>query len=320
MKILSLSGFAPEAICDTVRFTKYNGERNIPLYCGYASDFISQVKNDISVDGAVFPKSCDSSRSIMSYLDMEENKFLYEISVPARQDKLAISYFATELRNYRDALEKYFDTSILDSDILERMDFLNVRNKKIQKLYSRLEKIEYAAYLKDIHNMLQLPLREQVDYMFEGRAANEGIPVYIVGSFLSNLSIAEVIERAGLNVVGDNLPESGRLVSTPHFAAEEDVFMEIAKTQLSARLSPTQNNFKSILACDMNQIRECHAKGVVFVVQKYCEPYQYLYSVYEKRLKQLDIPYTKLAVTDTEDDGKASLVLETFAELLEGRK
>ena len=77
MKILSLSGFVPEQICDTVRFTQYEGERTISHYCGYASDFISQVMNDASIDGAVFPKSCDSTRVISSYL-AECGKFLYQ--------------------------------------------------------------------------------------------------------------------------------------------------------------------------------------------------------------------------------------------------
>ena len=51
-------------------------------------------------------------------------------------------------------------------------------------------------------------------------------------------------------------------------------------------------------------------------MQKYCEPYQYLYAVYEKELASRGIPFTKIMVADTEDDGKAVLVLETFAGLL----
>ena len=33
MNILALSGFVPEQICDTVRFTRYTGDRNITHYC-----------------------------------------------------------------------------------------------------------------------------------------------------------------------------------------------------------------------------------------------------------------------------------------------
>ena len=53
MKLLAMSGLIPEQICDVVRFTQYAGERNLPHYCGYASDFISQVMQDNRIDGAV---------------------------------------------------------------------------------------------------------------------------------------------------------------------------------------------------------------------------------------------------------------------------
>ena len=81
MKILSMSGLIPEHICDTVRFTQYTGDRNISHYCGYASDFISQVIQDDTIDGAVFPKSCDSTRILLSYLSDTE-KFIHQINVP----------------------------------------------------------------------------------------------------------------------------------------------------------------------------------------------------------------------------------------------
>ena len=317
MRILSLSSFVPEAICDTVRFTQYSGERNIPLYCGYVADFISQVQHDESVDGAIFPKTCDSSRSIRSYLDNIRDKFVYELIVPARHDELAASYYAAELRNYREMLVEHFQIEITDETIRTRMEMLNARNAQIRTMYKQLEKIRYADYLKAIHAMLQLPLEEQVGRSMDCAEIEMGKPVYLVGSFLANLTLTDAIEKAGLTVVGDNLPESGRLVSLPEYAPADDVFAELAKVHLSARLSPTQNDFREILERDIAEIEHSQAAGVVFVMQKYCEPYQYLYAVYEKELAAREIPCTKIMLTDTEDDGKAALILETFAELLE---
>lgn len=84
MKILAMSGFVPEEICDTMRFTQYSGNRNISHYCGYASDFIDQALQDSNVDGVVFPKTCDSTRIIKSYLE-EAKKFVYQLNVPSSQ-------------------------------------------------------------------------------------------------------------------------------------------------------------------------------------------------------------------------------------------
>ena len=113
MKILALSGFVPEPICDTIRFTRYTGDRNISHYCGYASDFISQVLNDPAVDGAVFPKSCDSTRILPSYL-AGTGKFCYQLAVPSRRTPEAVRYFADQIRAYQAAVEAHYGIRIDD--------------------------------------------------------------------------------------------------------------------------------------------------------------------------------------------------------------
>lgn len=124
MRILALSGFVPEHICDVVRFTGFDGEYNIAQYCGYAADYISQVIKDDSIDGAVFPKSCDSSRIIGSYLS-ETNKFIYQINIPARQDDLAIRYFAEILKSYTKALKEHYKVSLTTDSIERRIELIN---------------------------------------------------------------------------------------------------------------------------------------------------------------------------------------------------
>ena len=62
---------------EEIRFTGYTGERNIAHYCGYAADYISQVMNDRDIDGAVFPKTCDSTRTLTSYLS-GSGKFCFQ--------------------------------------------------------------------------------------------------------------------------------------------------------------------------------------------------------------------------------------------------
>ena len=107
MKILALSGFIPEQICDTIRFTHYTGDRNIAHYCGYASDYISQVLDDSGIDGAVFPKTCDSTRILQSYL-AQSGKFCYQLAVPACRTQEAVSFFADRIRAYQEAVETYY--------------------------------------------------------------------------------------------------------------------------------------------------------------------------------------------------------------------
>ena len=312
MKILSLSGFIPEQICDTVRFTGYSGERSISHYCGYAADYISQVMGDDSIDGAVFPKSCDSARILKSYLG-DTDKFVYQIPLPARRDESAIVYFAEEIKAYKEAVENYYGIEI--TDIKDRIEALNKRNLEIRKLYNRLEEISYSDFLRGIHKMLTRPLAEQ-SVPEPGKTRPGGKRVYLIGSFLTSEEILATFEKSGLKVVGDNLPELGRLVSATPCDVKGDVYMNISKSILSARPSPTQNNFAAILENDMRVIKEKEINGVIFLTQKYCEPYDYLYSVYEKRLKNDGIHSLKISLSDSEDYRKSELAIEAFSDMI----
>ncbi len=277
MKILSLSGFVPEQICDTIRFTGYSAGTSISHYCGYASDYISQVLNDASFDGAVFPKSCDSSRIIKSYLG-QTDKFVYQLPVPARRDEIAVNYFAGEIRAYKEAVEEHYGVDIANINIKDRIEALNKRNEEIRALYENLEEKSYSEYLRGIHKMLATPLNEQ-SIPHPGKTNTGGKRVYLVGSFLTSEGILDTLESSGLNVVGDNLTESGRLASITPCKTDGDIYKNISESILSARLSPTQNNFGDILERDLKEIKEKKVKGVIFLTQKYCEPYDYLYSV-----------------------------------------
>lgn len=313
MRILSLSGFVPEHICDTVRFTQYTGDRNISHYCGYVSDYISQVIQDEIIDGAVFPKSCDSARTIGSYLS-ETGKFIYQMPVPSYGVSGARRYLASAVKLYKEKVEEYYDVKLMDTT--QRIEMINRRNAVIKELYDNLDSISYMDYLFSIHDALKKPLSEQNEFDDIKKVEPIGKRVFVVGSFLSNLEIASKIEETGLSVVGDTLPESGRMASASETSIVGDIYENIAAYMLSMRLSPTQNSFKRILESDREEIIRKSAKGILFITQKYCEPYDYLYSVYKSMADSMGLPIIKLSLNDTEDNRKVTLSLEAFADTI----
>lgn len=313
MNILSMSGFVPEQICDTIRFTQYPGERNISHYCGYAADFITQVMRDESIDGAVFPHTCDSSRIMKSYMSGCD-KFLFQFNVPVRRDSIAVKYFADVIRQYKAAVEQHYGVTI--SDVEERTATVNARSAAHRALYEDLGGVSYGAYIRAVHEMLRLPLAQQKlpDTLPAKNAGNKRI--FVAGSFLANHELADKLESFGMSVVGDDLPESGRLCSRSSVSTGGDIFMNISQSILGSRLSPTQNDFGDVIKRDIEEIKRKNAGGVVFVFQKYCEPYNYLYSVFKKALDSMNIPSVSVSVTDSQDAGRTELLLEAFADML----
>ena len=313
MKILSMSGFVPEQICDTVRFTGFDGSERLSHYCGYAADFIAQVREDDSIDGAVFPKSCDSSRSIGSYID-DTGKFIYSMPVPAVRTGDSIVYFAEVLKDYKSKIEQHFSVTISDEDIIARDGIISERNSKIAAAYAKLDGISYASYIREVHASLSAPYEFDESHI---EAGVSGKPVFLIGSFLSGVELADSIEKAGLKIAGDNIPESGRLASRAGFVSSEtDIYMKIASEILCTRPSPTQDLFDETIKSDIEEISKKGCRGVIFATQKYCEPYDYLFSVYKKALDEKGIPVLQVQMADSTDGSGKAAALEAFADII----
>ena len=313
MNILTFSGFIPEQICDTKRFIRWNGVPVTSHYCGYAADFVSQVLTDPAIDGAAFPRTCDSSRVMVSYLD-DCGKFVYQMHVPPRRDSVAAGFLASDIRRYQQAVERHYGVTI--SDIPQRCLLVNARDRKIAALYQELSGISYGAYLSMLHQMLQMPLYEQVvSDELPGKPC-QGKRVFLIGPFLSQTALAAAIERAGLSIVGDRLPESKRLFSAPEVPAYGDIYENIARSILGKCVSPTQDRFNEILKEDLLEIRGKQVQGVIFVAQKFCEPYDYLFPSYKRMLDEQGIPVLRLTLSGSTDDRSFDAVLEAFADML----
>ena len=314
MKILSMSGFVPEAICDTVRFNGYKGDAGFSHYCTYASDYISQVLSDDTIDGAVFPKTCDSSRSISSYIG-DSGKFVYPLAVPVVRSEEAVKYYAYVIRDFKMAVESFYDVKITEEEIETRLEVIEVRRKIIKSLYEELcSGLSYSSYIEAIHNALAMPLEKQ---KIEVTEKSEGTPVFLLGSYLTSIDILKTSEKCGLKIVADDLPESGRLVSKHDHPKAEDLYEKIAWSILGRNASPTQNDFEAQIARTILQIRIMECKGVLILTQKYCEPYDYYYSVLKKALNDAGIPSLKIELDGSLDQNLHESELGAFASMLE---
>ncbi len=94
------------------------------------------------------------------------------------------------------------------------------------------------------------------------------------------------------------------------------MYCNISENIMGRRLSPTQDHFNRILEADIEEIKRKEIKGVIMVIQKYCEPYEYLYSIYKDRLETQNIPVLKISLLHSEDVQKTNLQIEAFADII----
>ena len=67
---------------------------------------------------------------------------------------------------------------------------------------------------------------------------------------------------------------------------------------------------------DFDEITQKGAKGIIFLSQKYCEPYDFLYSLYKKEAENRGIQIIQFSMNNSQDDGKADLLMEAFADTI----
>jgi benzoyl-CoA reductase/2-hydroxyglutaryl-CoA dehydratase subunit BcrC/BadD/HgdB len=320
MKLISFSNFIPEQIADTVRFVTHQGNFRQANYCKYVQDFISCIAEDTSVDGAVFPNSCDSARSALDYSahSLSTSKYLYQLKHPTVSGSEAVRYFSHSIEQYKESVESYFKTEISAHLIMERTDMLRKRGQYLYALYENIGNISYGEYITQINTLLSHPVSEWEKYKptdISPMPAQGRKRVYVVGPFLTNTAVLMQMERSGLKVAGDNLTNSKRLAWKNYTCEKDTLYADIAEHILATNLSPTIENFGVLLEKDLAEIKEKDVKGVVFLCQKFCEPYDYLYVLYRSHLERLGIGSIRVYV-DAAATGGDSSIWESFAETL----
>ena len=191
---------------------------------------------------------------------------------------------------------------------------INARNGKITAAYAHIKDLSFGSYIRELHGSLNSPYEFSESRI---KAGSEGKKIFLVGSFLAAVELADCIEKAGLTVAADNLPESGRLASKAlETAPSGDIYEKIAYSILYKRPSPTQDLFDEIIKSDLSEMKEKGCKGVIFATQKYCEPYDYLYSVYKKALDEQGIPSLQIQMSDSTDGRAKESALEAFRDII----
>lgn len=314
MKLLTLSNYVPEQIVDLRRFTNYDGIFRQSHFCKYVQDFTAMVLEDDRIHGAVVPNSCDSIRSAAELLT-ESGKFVHQLKHPLGLGKAGDSsqlYFAKSIEKYKKHVESYFDVRIDRDIVAERTIELRERGKYLLNVYTNSQDIIYSEYISQINIMLSESLADWRKYApTPGNSFFSGKKVYIVGPFLENVSMLCQIEKAGLQIVGDNLTNSKRLMWSDYVFDKETIFSDIAAHILKYQVSPTSNRFAVTWEKDYAEIKSKKIQGVIFMHQKFCEPYDYLFTMYKQMLENKGIP--TLCVYDGNENVS---MFEGFSEMI----
>lgn len=283
------------------------------------------------IDGTVMAHLCEGMRGF--YGVWEKNSGLpapFLIQVPATSGEGALAFYIEECRNLKRYLEDLTGNQITDEALKQAVTIYNENRALIKKLYEfrippqiRMKGSEIVDVLnaglimpKEKHNeMLKKIIDEKTKDPVKDQA-NESLRFYLISNELSEAKIImNAIEKLEGNVVSDNLAY-GLRYSNESVAMNGDPIRSLAEHYLNKMPCPGKFRSNVLVNKITESIMQLQCNGVIWSVEKYCDPYLFEFPIFQQSMKEKGIHLLKIEAEDVCNSGRLKTKLEAFMEML----
>ena len=280
-----------------------------------------------SLAGVVFAHSCDAMQALADVWRMSAPPgfHLEVVMQPARVgdgSPAARTYLEAELDRFRHRLAGWTGRPVSDDDLRASIALYDETRRLVQALQQRRDRLTASEFL-DVLDCAQAAPREWVNPLLaELLAALEAVPprpagarLFLSGAVLDQRHVPELIEEAGGRVVGDDLCSASR-----HFygqvGVDGDPLRVLADYSLRRPPCPAKYcaGYESGRAL-LDQVRQARADGVVFVLEKYCDPHAFERALVLPALDRAGIPHLLLELEQTASVEALRTRVQAFVEM-----
>ena len=310
-----------------------HAQAHLPPYCCHLnkSSLESLLQGELDfLNGIVFSNSCDSMQGLSDIWALQKRFPLhFNLMIPSNLDsEQSRFYLKAELERFRDFLDsrlgkitpQNLKASIqLFNQIREHLKeiYIRRRNGAVQLPGSSFAQLIRAGYLMDRSRYLEL-LKEVINALSEkSEDGDHSVPIYVAGNMAHSASWFSLIEDAGAHVVQDNLCSGAR---TFRLMVREDLDPMEGLTQryFNSFFCPTkymgpQAHIETLL----KEVEDSQARGVIFLLYKYCEAHFFDYPDLKLALESKGIPTLLLEVEDPSySKEQLTIRIQAFIEML----
>lgn len=298
------------------------------FYCSYSRGCLEEaLKNNSYLQGIYYAYGCDHLRGAFdSCLINIPGMYYRYLDMPGWVDRpAAVEFYTKELENFQKSIEDWFKVDITDRSLRQGIELCNRSRALLRELYSFLQddrpKIfgaEVSAaifssmiYPKDMHNALL------TQYLADVRARKNtltGARVMIIGTEFCSPRLLEVIEEQGALVVADELSTGSRYI-WEDVPTEGNLLEAIAIRYLRGINDPVKHPVQRRLQHIDAMMEKFKVEKVMFLLQKGCDPVEWLAPLISRRLKEKGIPHIQVIaggdsfIDDSEQVAKATRTL-----------
>lgn len=313
----------------TIDIDKAN-EHVPPNHCVWARNILEQAIEglDRDIKGVITTHGCDcTNREFDIWLECLNLEFLFFLNAPLKRDNSALNFFIEDIKELIAQLEEKFNVEI-------RTEKLQISIKKMNQIRSLLREIsqfrskmvlkgsEFHALVKEVQQQdkdkMIKKLEKKLEELKQSKSfSNDNLKkILLTGSVIDDTEFVEFLERLGFQIVIDDL-----CLGTKYFWNNVDETEEPIKALAEYHLKkpmystkfPSYERFEVL----KNLTETYRVDGVIDIANKFCEPVLYTHPYFNKKFKEIGIPYLFVEIEYNRESYKQlSTRFETFYEII----
>lgn len=284
------------------------------------------------LDGTAFPHTCDSIMRLSDIWRMNTGFTLHaDLILPVKLDTdSAAEYLAAVLRTFRKDLETGLGVAIDDEMLKQAIRTWNRVRRSLGRLYDIRGENPRAISGSDLHAVLKAVLvmdpgesAQALDALIQSLpAAKEdangpGKRLVLSGGPCSLPDIHRVVEAAGGQVVWDDFCTGARYCEGLVDESADPV-QALARRYLERVACPAKHaGIHARGRYLVDKVKEKNARGVIFLLLKFCDPHAFDYPYMKAMLDEAGVPSMLLEIEDQlASEGQMRTRCEAFMEML----
>ncbi len=280
--------------------------------------------------GIIFSHTCDVMQGLADIWGFQKQLPLaFNLVMPSRLDsELSRTFLKAEIERFKDFLESNIGR-ITPGKVKASIQLFNRIREKLMEIYARRPKVHAhisgsdfarmirAGYVMDRQRYLEL-LTDLMNALPEKTEESENpVPIFLAGNMTHSDSYFSMIEEAGATVVWDDLCSGARFLRLM-VPEDLDPMEGLTNRYFTTFLCPTKHQgVDAHIETLLKEVEKSGARGVIFLLYKYCETHYFDYPDLKAALESKGMPTLLLEVEDPSSSiGQLKVRIQAFVEML----
>jgi len=313
----------------TIGIDKAN-EHVPPNHCIWAKNILEQAIEgfDDDIKGVITTHGCDcTNREFDIWLECVDLEFLYFLNAPLKRNEAALLFFIEDIKELIKQLEEKFDMSITSEKISKAIKKMNQVRSLLKEISNYrgnmiLKGSEFHELVKQVQQMdknkaLEILKSKLEELKIKKPELDKKLKkVLLTGSVIDDTEFIRFLESLGFHIIIDDL-----CIGTKYFwnnvKENEEPLKSLAEYHLNKPIYSTKfPSYKRFdILKDLAQLFD--VDGVINIAQKFCEPILYDHPYFNKKFKELGIPYFFIEIEYNRESYKQLTTrFEAFKEII----